>query len=62
MANKCPMCRTERTYVETSIIKGLDDFFSAVSAILSPDEHQLRGEARLIDRNADQEASGSHAY
>ena len=52
------MCRSEWAYVKTL---GLDDFFSAVNAILFPGEHQLQGEARPIDRNADQKASGSHA-
>ena len=57
MSNKCPICRSEQAYVETSIIKGLDDFFTAMSTILSPTAHNVPSET--ADKN-EEEASHAH--
>ena len=34
MARKCPICRSERAYSETTVLRGLDDFLKAIAPIL----------------------------
>ena len=36
----CPLCRGERAYAETSIIKGLDDLLVAITPLLSEEEDE----------------------
>lgn len=35
----CPLCRGERAYAETSIIKGLDDFLIAITPLMSEQDN-----------------------
>ncbi|MDA8001854.1 MAG: hypothetical protein MPL62_11275 [Alphaproteobacteria bacterium] len=34
----CPICRSDRAYAETSILKGIDEFLQAITPILSGDQ------------------------
>jgi len=40
MSHTCPMCRFERAYSETTILRGLDDFLKEVTPLLATDEEQ----------------------
>ena len=35
----CPLCRGERAYADTSIIKGLDDFLIAINPLMSEEDN-----------------------
>ncbi len=35
----CPLCRCERAYAETSIIKGLEEFLLGIAPLLSDEDN-----------------------
>ena len=37
----CPLCRGERAYAETSIIKGMDDFFLSIAPMISEEDSDV---------------------
>ena len=37
---KCPICRSERAFADTALLKGFDDFFQAIALILGKEQDE----------------------
>lgn len=38
---KCPICRSERAYADTAMLKGFDDFLQAIAPILGKEQDEI---------------------